>query len=111
MGHNYDTTNAFTAIDPDGDFVTCDVLLTFDSEDTGKSYIVFTDGSTDEYGFMNAYAAIYDPAKLEACGPGHVTSGLQPIETEAEWQLVEGVFDSLQTSLAETGSIPPNLFD
>ena len=111
MGHNDDMTNTFTAIEPNGDFITCDVLLTFDSEDTGKSYIVFTDGSTDEHGFTCAYAAIYDPAKLEACGSAHAVSGLQPIETEMEWQLVEGVFDSLQTSLAEAGSIPPGLFD
>ena len=37
--------NKFTVLRDDGTSVTCDVLFTFDSEETGKSYVVYTDGT------------------------------------------------------------------
>ena len=40
--------NQFTLIDEEGKEVVYDVLFTFDSEETNKSYIVYTDNSTDE---------------------------------------------------------------
>ena len=42
--------NIFQVLDENGKEVTCEVLFTFDSEETGKSYIVYTDNTTDDDG-------------------------------------------------------------
>lgn len=80
--------NKFTVIDKDGKEVTCEVLFTFESDETKKHYIVYTDNSTDSDGNVRVYASIFDPNK-EA-------TELEPIETEREWKIVETILDSIQ---------------
>ena len=91
----------FKVIDNEGNEVTLDILFTFDSPDTDRSYIVYTDNSFDEAGNVNVYAAIYNPKALEG---GEVANAedlqLAPIETEEEWKLVEGVFNSITEQLS-----------
>lgn len=41
---------SFTVLDENGRETKCEALFTFDSEETGKSYIVYTDNSVDENG-------------------------------------------------------------
>ena len=41
---------SFTVLDENDRESKCEVLFTFDSEETGKSYIVYTDNSVDENG-------------------------------------------------------------
>ena len=36
--------------------IECDVLFTFDNNETGKSYIVYTDNTMDELGNTKVYA-------------------------------------------------------
>ena len=38
-----DKKNKFTVIDKNGSEVECEVLFTFESEETGKNYLVYTD--------------------------------------------------------------------
>lgn len=45
--------------------VECETLFTFESTETGRSYIVYTDNTTDEDGNTTVYASIYDPAAVE----------------------------------------------
>ena len=45
----------------DGEEVACDVLFTFDSPDTDKAYIGYSDGSIAENGRKNIYVSSYDP--------------------------------------------------
>ena len=40
--------NSFTVINDEGKEVVCDVLFTFDSDETNKSYIAYTDNTKDE---------------------------------------------------------------
>ena len=80
--------NTFTVLDENGKEVTCEVLFTFDSEETKKNYIVYTDNTTDEEGNVRVYASIYDPAST--------TPELKPIETEREWKIVETILESIQ---------------
>lgn len=80
--------NTFTVLDENGKEVTCEVLFTFDSEETKKSYIVYTDNTTDEEGNVRVYASIFDPNKE--------TTELQPIETDREWKIVETILESIQ---------------
>ena len=79
---NDNKKNYFTYIDNDGKKTECRILYTFDSEETKKSYIVYTDDSKDEDGRYRTYASTFDPNKE--------LSDLGPIETEREWKLIEG---------------------
>lgn len=80
--------NTFTVLDNDGKEVTCEVLFTFESEETKKNYIVYTDNTTDEEGNIRVYASIYDPE-------GESTD-LTPIETDREWKIIETILESIQ---------------
>lgn len=46
----------------DGEEVECEVLFTFDSPDTNKAYIGYTDHSITDDGRKNIYISSYDPA-------------------------------------------------
>ena len=45
----------------DGKEVECEVLFTFESEETKKNYMVYTDNTVDEEGNTKVYASIYTP--------------------------------------------------
>lgn len=80
--------NTFTVMDENGKEVTCEVLFTFDSEETKKNYIVYTDNTTDEEGNVRVYASTFDP--------NSENTELKPIETDREWKIVETILDSIQ---------------
>ena len=80
--------NSFTLIDDTGKEVEYDVLFTFDSEETGKSYIAYTDNTKDENGNVEVYASIYDTK--------NPNSKLEAIETDKEWKVIETILDTLQ---------------
>lgn len=82
----------FNAITPEGMLVECETLFTFESTETGRSYIVYTDNTTDEDGSTTVYASIYDPAAVEFNeNSGLAALSLIPIETEEEWLIVEQI--------------------
>lgn len=80
--------NTFTVLDENGKEVTCEVLFTFDSEETKKSYMVYTDNTTDEEGNVRVYASTFDP--------NAENTELKPIETDREWKIVETILESIQ---------------
>ena len=81
--------NAFSMLDENGNEVVYDVLFTFESEETNKNYIVYTDNSIDEVtGNVEVYASIYDP--------NDPNSKLEAIETEKEWKVIETILETLQ---------------
>jgi uncharacterized protein YrzB (UPF0473 family) len=80
--------NTFTVVDDQGKEVTCEVLFTFDSDETGKHYIVYTDNTTDEEGNTKVYASTFDPENNK--------TALGAIESEKEWKIIETILDSLQ---------------
>lgn len=80
--------NTFKVINNEGQEVVCNILFTFDSEETGKSYIVYTDNSTDDQGNVQVYASIFDP--------DDPNTKLEPIETEKEWKVIETILETLQ---------------
>lgn len=79
---------AFTALDENGKEVECEVLVTFESDETGKNYIVYTDNTLDKNGCMKVFASIFDPNSDDMV--------LRPIETEKEWSIVQHVLDEVQ---------------
>jgi uncharacterized protein YrzB (UPF0473 family) len=85
--------NIFTVIDDKGNEVQCEVLFTFDSDETGKHYIIYTDNTTDEEGNTKVYASTFDPENEK--------TALGAIETEKEWKIIETILDSLQNKDGE----------
>ncbi len=83
--------NKFTVINDEGKQIECEVLFTFDSDETKKSYIVYTDNTKDEIGNIKVYASIYDPKAMD-----DNKMQLEPIETEKEWNIIETILESLQ---------------
>ena len=51
----------FKMVDETGKEKECEVLFTFESEETNKNYIVYTDNTMDEIGNIKVYASIFDP--------------------------------------------------
>lgn len=80
--------STFQVLDDNGKEVTCEVLFTFDSDETKKSYIVYTDNTTDEEGNVRVYASIFNP--------NDEVTELKPIESEREWKIVETILESIQ---------------
>lgn len=78
----------FKVIDENGKEIECEVLFTFDSDETNKSYIVYTDDTTDEQGNTRVYASTYTPNSENL--------NLQPIETDKEWKIIETILNELQ---------------
>ena len=80
--------NSFSMIDENGNETVYDVLFTFESEETHKNYIVYTDNTKDAQGNVEVYASIYDP--------NDPNSRLEAIETEKEWKVIETILETLQ---------------
>ena len=78
----------FKATNTEGKEVEYEVLFTFDSDETNKSYMVYTDDSKDENGNIRVFASTY------------VTSGenteLFPIESDKEWKIIDTILKELQ---------------
>ena len=80
--------NKFIVINDEGKEIECEVLFTFESEETNKNYIVYTDNTVDEIGNIKVYASIFDP--------NNENTKLEPIETEKEWKIIENILETLQ---------------
>ena len=81
--------NTFTVIGEDGKKRVCNVLFTFDSDETKKSYVVYTDNTKDESGNIQVFASTYDPKEE------NITT-LGPVESEKEWKIIETILDTIQ---------------
>lgn len=78
----------FKVFDDNGKEIECEVLFTFESDETGKNYMVYTDNTKDEEGNIKVYAAIYEPDKDE--------TKLEPITSDHEWSIIEKILEELQ---------------
>lgn len=72
-------------IDEQGNEMDYEIVLTFKSDQTKKSYVVYKEpGDSDE-----VYAASYDETETDG-------GNLNPIETDEEWDIIEEVLDTFQ---------------
>ena len=78
----------FKVTNEEGKEVEYEVLFTFDSDETKKSYMVYTDDSKDENGNTRVFASAYVQGEEE--------TELLPIETEKEWKIIETILKELQ---------------
>ncbi len=84
--------NVIKVKDENGNEVNYQVLFTFESEETNKSYVAYTDESKDEEGNVRVFASSYDPNDM---------SHLEPIETEEEWKVIDAILSSIQEEIKE----------
>ena len=89
--------NHITVVDENGNEQLCEILHTFDSEEFGKSYVLYSlvGAEEDEEGAVEIFASAYTPADNGEDGE------LMPIETEAEWDLIEEVLNQIEDELGE----------
>ncbi len=83
----------FKVFNDEGKEIECEVLFTFDSDETKKSYMVYTDNTTDDEGNTKVYASIYDPKEENP--------KLLPIETDKEWKIIETILEEIQKKVTE----------
>ena len=90
---NNEKKGVFTIINDKGVEIECEILFTFDSDETKKSYIVYTDNTTDDDGSIRVFASVFDPTGTNP--------DLLPIETEKEWLVIENILASVQEKIDE----------
>ena len=79
--------NTFKVIDKDGNEIEFEILFTFESDETNKNYMVYTDPTNDSEGHTHVSASVFKPdaEPLE----------LLPVETEREWRIIETIIESI----------------
>ncbi|MDD3048825.1 MAG: DUF1292 domain-containing protein [Bacilli bacterium] len=78
----------FKIFNDEGKEIECEVLFTFESDETHKNYIIYTDNTLDEDGNTKVYASIFDP--------NEEPTTLKPIETDKEWNIIENILDQIK---------------
>lgn len=91
---NEEQTLTFTVTNDEGKEVECEVLFTFESDETKKNYIVYTDNTIDDEGNTKVYASIYD--YKDDLNEAKLT----PIESDKEWKIIETILEELQNDTA-----------
>ena len=86
----------FNITNDEGQEIECEVLFTFESDETGKNYMVYTDNTVDEEGNTKVYASIYNPDEEDQT--------LQPIETDKECTIIETILNELQEEAKKEGT-------
>lgn len=84
--------NKFTVM-AGGKEIICDVLFTFQSQETGKHYMAFTDHSKDREGNPSVFYATYDPDAEDI--------SLTPIQSQQEWMMVRELMNGMMESTME----------
>ena len=83
--------NMLTVINEEGKEIECEILFTFDSAEYQKDYVVYMpigDEYVDEDGYPEIHVSSYTSHENGEGG------GLEPIEDEAEWEMIEEVVAS-----------------
>ena len=90
---NSENKNLFTIINDKGESIECEVILTIESKEFQKNYIVYTDHTMDDAGNYRTYASTYDPTGKSL--------QLDPVTTDAEWDMIESILASAQKEIAK----------
>ncbi|CAG9619425.1 DUF1292 domain-containing protein [Sutcliffiella rhizosphaerae] len=83
-----------TVVDEDGNEQLCEVLFTFESDEFGKSYVLYypVGSEDDDNEDIEIHASSFTPSDSNEGGD------LEPVETDEEWDMIE---EMLNTFLAE----------
>lgn len=82
--------NNITVVDEEGNEQLCEILFTFDSEEFGKSYVLYypIGEENDDDEEIEIHASSFIPSEDNEDGD------LQPIETDEEWDLIEEMLNT-----------------
>lgn len=80
--------NQLVFIDENGNEVLCNILFTFESEEFGKNYVLFTPVTGEEEEEIEVAAASYVSSEDGTVGE------LFAVETDEEWEMIEEVLAS-----------------
>ncbi|ASV68906.1 DUF1292 domain-containing protein [Cytobacillus sp. FSL W7-1323] len=81
--------NNITVVDEEGNEQLCEVLFTFDSEEFGKSYVLYYPiGADEDEEEVEIHASAFVPSEDNTDGE------LMPIETDEEWDLIEEMLNT-----------------
>lgn len=86
--------NYLTVVDEDGSEILCEILFTFDSDDSDKSYVFYIPVETndDDDEDIEVLCSSYTEQEDGSIGE------LKPIENDDEWDMVEEVFNTYVSS-------------
>lgn len=90
-----DEKQKFVVLDEKGKEVECEPLFTFESEETKKNYVVYTDNSLDEQGNVRVFASIYNVTDKGG--------ELLPIKSDKEWKVIETILETIQEESKKNG--------
>lgn len=97
MEHGQDT---MTIVDEDGTEHVCEVILTFESEDYGKSYVLYhvlgQEENEDDDEIVTIHASSFKPGK-----EGEEDGELSPIDDDEEWEMIQETFNTFQDEAEE----------
>ena len=85
---NSENKNLLTLTNDKGEEIECEVILTIESNEFHKNYIVYTDHTMDDTGGLKTYASIYDPTGKSL--------NLEPVTTDEEWDMIDAILASAQ---------------
>ena len=91
MEEKEELVKTFISKDEEGNDIEFEVLFTF--EDNAKHYMVYTDNTQDDNENTRVYASTFNPDEDEQT--------MMPIETEEEWETIEGVIAKFQAEAEE----------
>lgn len=79
-----------TVVDDDGNEQLCEVLFTFDSDEFGKSYVLYypVGADEDDEDDIEIHASAFSPTEDGQDGE------LMPIESDEEWDMIEEVLNT-----------------
>lgn len=84
---DFDINEEKVRVERNGKVIECDILFTFDSEDTMKSYVGYTDHSIASNGRKNIYVSSYNPL-LE-------NKELEEVTDERELEMIQEVLEQI----------------
>ncbi len=87
--------NKIKVKDEKGNEVVCDILFTFENDETNKNYIVYTDNSKNDKGELQIYASTYvmDGEKMK----------LEDVKTDKEWNVIDTILKTIQEEVGKKG--------
>ena len=85
----------FIVVDDKGKQIECEPLFTFESEETNKQYVVYTDNTKDKNGNIRVFASIYEVTEKG--------NRLLPIKSDKEWKVIEMILESIKEETRKAG--------
>ncbi|MCL2558844.1 MAG: DUF1292 domain-containing protein [Turicibacter sp.] len=103
MTEELEEMNKLIVINEEGEEIECEILFTFNSAEYEKDYVVYTplgEDYVDEDGFPEVHVSSYTTNENGEGG------GLEPIDDDAEWDMIEEVVASFVEAQEEEDDEP-----